>query len=163
MSRNTCANACSAASTSSHTNALPPQVTTAMHWSPIEGGEDHACTIADGGIWRLFEAVTMCAFRQNRHSCDSRKHGDVNRLCRMRVSAELWHVRFSAVKMQPHLPKRSDMSPLLSPNYTPINNIKVPTEHWHASFSDPITGFLKRFCNSSTITSPQHFHSRILL
>jgi hypothetical protein len=47
----------------------------------------------------------MFAFRQSRHSYDSRKHRGVNRLGRMRVSAEFWHVRFSAVSNETAPPK----------------------------------------------------------
>jgi hypothetical protein len=47
----------------------------------------------------------MLAFRQSRHRYESRKHRGVNKLCRMRISAEFWRVRFSTVGHETAPPK----------------------------------------------------------
>ena len=77
------------------------------HGEVITGGENHSCNISDGGYLHLFEAVIMFALTQSSHSYYSREHRGVNRLCRMRVSAEIWHVRFSAVRNETAPPKAS--------------------------------------------------------
>ena len=71
------------------------------------GVENHTCNISDGGYLTPFEAVTRFAFRQSRHSYYSQKESGVNGLSRRRASADLWYVRFSAVRNETVPPKAS--------------------------------------------------------